>query len=77
MVTAMILSALGVARQIIQDEYLLSREAGMPVYPESLAPVLDELDRIGCPGRTIAADGSLARGSHKGAMPACLLRLHG
>lgn len=31
----------------------------------------------GCPGRTIAADGSLARGALQGAMPACLLRLHG
>ncbi len=31
----------------------------------------------GCPGRTIAAHGSLARGPHQGAMPACLLRLHG
>jgi hypothetical protein len=45
--TAVILSALGVPRQTIQDEYLLSREAGMAVYPESLDAVLDELERIG------------------------------
>lgn len=31
----------------------------------------------GCPGRTIAAYGSLARRPGNGAMPACLLRLHG
>lgn len=30
----------------------------------------------GCPGRTVAVDGSLTRGARKGAMPACLLRLH-
>jgi len=30
----------------------------------------------GCPGRTIAAEGSLTRGPGRGAMPACLLRLH-
>lgn len=30
----------------------------------------------GCPGRTVAADGSLLRGHLKGAMPACMLRLH-
>jgi radical SAM protein with 4Fe4S-binding SPASM domain len=30
----------------------------------------------GCPGRTVAVDGSLVRGGLHGAMPACLLRLH-
>jgi len=30
----------------------------------------------GCPGRTVAVDGSLTRGALKGAMPVCLLRLH-
>jgi radical SAM protein with 4Fe4S-binding SPASM domain len=30
----------------------------------------------GCPGRTVAVDGSLARGPLRGAMPACLVRLH-
>jgi radical SAM protein with 4Fe4S-binding SPASM domain len=31
----------------------------------------------GCPGRTVAVDGSLVHGSLQGAMPTCLLRLHG
>ncbi len=30
----------------------------------------------GCPGRTIAVYGKLAGGSHGGALPACLFRLH-
>jgi radical SAM protein with 4Fe4S-binding SPASM domain len=30
----------------------------------------------GCPGWTLAADGSLTHGTLEGAMPACLLRLH-
>jgi radical SAM protein with 4Fe4S-binding SPASM domain len=32
--------------------------------------------RGGCPGRTIAVDGTLAGGLHEGALPACLYRLH-
>lgn len=30
----------------------------------------------GCPGRAVAAFGSLRRGKHRGAMPVCLHRLH-
>jgi radical SAM protein with 4Fe4S-binding SPASM domain len=33
--------------------------------------------RGGCPGRTIAAFGELAAKPHAGAMPVCLVRLHG
>ena len=46
-VTAVILSALGASRQTIQDEYALSGEAGLYLYPKSLDAVLDEIDRIG------------------------------
>jgi len=37
---------------------------------------LVESCRGGCPGRTLAAFGSVRRGPGRGAMPACLLRLH-
>lgn len=46
-VTAVILSALGVSRQTIQDEYAMSGEAGFAYYPASLDAVLDELERLG------------------------------
>jgi hypothetical protein len=46
-VTAVILTALGASRQVIQDDYVLSREAGFSITPPSLDAVLDELDRIG------------------------------
>jgi protein-tyrosine phosphatase len=46
-VTAVILTALGASRQVIQEDYVLSREAGFSITPPSLDAVLDELDRIG------------------------------
>jgi protein tyrosine phosphatase (PTP) superfamily phosphohydrolase (DUF442 family) len=49
-VTAVILYALGASRQTIQDDYVMSKEAGFAIYPESLDAVLDELDRIGIDG---------------------------
>jgi protein-tyrosine phosphatase len=45
--TAVILSTLGASRKTIQDEYALTREAGLSGAPESLNAVLDEIDRIG------------------------------
>jgi hypothetical protein len=45
--TAVILTALGVSRRTIQEEYAMSAEAGFAIYPASLNAVLDELERIG------------------------------
>lgn len=45
--TAVILTALGVSRAIIHEEYALSGEAGFSYYPASLDAVLNEFDRLG------------------------------
>lgn len=46
-VAALILLALGAPRPDIVDEYMLSRDAGVGAYPDSLSAVLDEIETRG------------------------------
>lgn len=56
----------------IQRELAASTPAGLCASCRHL-----ERCRGGCPGRTIAAVGSMRGGKNSGALPACLYRLHG